>query len=197
MAFVELHKSGWPHLHILTRGAYIAQRDLSQRWFHYTRSFRVYIQQIRKTWKGIHEATKYYLKTAQQVHEQSPNLPVYTHSRNWIIPSDSKTGAPPANRKFYSWFGLDLADVADLVDQLGGSLDATPDSPRDYDVHFPRPPNADQLYLIYQIASWREVHLTAYLQWFYTPALRSNCTLDDHLSLVETDFFDSDSARPY
>ncbi len=197
MAFVELHKSGWPHLHVLTRGAYISQRDLSERWAHHSGSFRVHIQLIRKTWKGIQEATKYYLKTAQEVHTESPNLPVYTHSRKWIIPSDSETQRPPGSYKFYCWLKLDLADVADLIEQVGGTLDPLPDSPGKYSPAFPRPPNTQELQLIYEIASWTEVQLAAYIQWTFTPTLRSSCTLDDHLSLVETEFFDRDSARPY
>lgn len=170
MAFVELHKSRWPHMHILTRGAYIEQRRLASWWQDITGSFKVHIQKIRPGWHGIQEATKYYLKTARQVHEAAPSLPVYTMSRHWL-PADWHEGKrPPGNRTFYMFLRTSLDAFADFIAQLGGSLDAIPNESGHYQVNLRGPPDpvaVDEIY--YRGDPAQVAAICAIDQWFTRP----------------------------
>lgn len=151
ISFVELTKIGTAHLHVLTRGSYIPQRMLSAEWVKLTGDFKVYIQKAGNSWAAVHEASKYCLKTACQIHEAAPDLPVYTMSRNWILNKDDPDKRPPGSYAFYAFCSLPWADFDALVSDLGGSLDHIPAKRHACLVEFARPPDSG---LLEDIISW-------------------------------------------
>lgn len=168
MAFVELHKSGWPHMHILTRGCYVPQRMLAAKWLELTGSFKVHIQAVRKGWKGVEEATKYYLKTARQMHEAAPSLPVYTKSKAWLPPDwddnkDERELLTPYVHVRVSWSGF-----LDHLEALGGSLEKRPGSPRRFNIRFRAPPDIEHQDLIFDIGSFAEKSLVSAIAAFFS-----------------------------
>jgi len=171
MAFLELHKSNWPHLHILTRGCYIPQRMLSDWWTKLTGSFKVHIQAITQTWKGVQEATKYYLKSAQQLHETCPNLPVYTLSRGWL-PADYKDGDKPAGSyKFFCHIPLSWDLLEEALELCEATTAPCPDKPGGLIIHLSGPPNDAAQATINRFGIRGEIALLAALNVvFATPA---------------------------
>ena len=167
MAFLELHKSGWPHLHVLTRGCYVPQRMLSAWWLKLTGSFKVHIQKVDHTWTAVHEATKYCLKTARQVHDACPALPVYTTSKGWL-PDDWAEGDKPAgDYAFYCFCRLSWADAQDMLSDLGITSTPIPDSPGHYELTRPAPIPCHLTDLTYSVGSWPEKELLSALDLFF------------------------------
>ncbi len=167
MAFLELHKSGWPHLHILTRGCYIPQRMLSAWWLELTGSFKVYIQKVHRTWQGIEEATKYYLKTARQVHAAAPELPVYTKSKRWL-PEDWEEGdRPRGDYSFYCFSRLPWSGFRAVLDHLGVDLTPLRDASDTYVLTRDGPPPEDAANEIYDLGSWGEMSLVSALELYF------------------------------
>ena len=179
MAFTELHKHGWPHMHILTRGVYVPQRMLSAEWMRLTGSFMVYIQAVKRTWKAINECTKYCLKTARQLHEAAPRLPVYTKSRAWL-PEDWEDDKPegdhltPYTYARTSWHGF-----LEHLEALGGDLVKRPGAPRHFTVHFRAPPDPKHVALIYDIGSFSEIALVSALDLFFSSSAGSHFDIAD------------------
>lgn len=171
MAFLELHKSGWPHLHVLTRGCYIPQRVLSAWWRDLTGSFKVHIQKIPKAWKAINEATKYYLKTARQVHAACPALPVYSLSKGWL-PDDWHEGDRPAgDRSFYCFCRLPWRAFEGLCEDIGAELHPLPRSPGTFYLTMARPPPRQTSEAIYDMGSYGEAAALSALElYFQDPA---------------------------
>lgn len=167
MAFVELHKNGWPHMHILTRGCYIPHKTLKAFWSDLTGSYIVYIQQISNDWQGVQEATKYYLKTARQVHEAAPRLPVYTMSRSWLPPEWSEDQRPAGSWAFYCYVRMPWNAFVEELSFLGLSLAPVPDDPGRFFVNYTGPPDEDVLQQNYDLGTFQEQNLSAALDAFY------------------------------
>lgn len=190
MAFLELHKSGWPHLHVLTRGCYIPQRVLSAWWQDLTGSFKVHIQKIDRTWQGVNECTKYILKTARQVHAASASLPVYTMSKRWL-PKDWNDGERPAgNFVFYCYCPLSWPNCEGILEQLGVDIAPIADSPGKYALSRAGPEFPAVAQSIYEMGSYGETALVSALELFFSnPAAAFN---DPALLCDKRDF----AARP-
>ncbi|MBA7620228.1 hypothetical protein ES703_27573 [subsurface metagenome] len=170
MAFIELHKSGWPHIHILTRGCYVPERMLSAKWLELTGSFKVHIQAVRNGWKGVQEATKYYLKTARQLHEATPHLPVYTKSKGWLPPDWEDTKDERELLTPYTYVRTSWAGFRDHIEALGGSLEQRPGSPGRFNVQFRAPPDLEHQDLIFDIGSFAEKALVSAVAAFFSSA---------------------------
>lgn len=167
IAFIELHKSAWPHLHILTRGDYIPQRVLSAEWQTLTGSFKVYIQQVAKTWKGVQEATKYYLKTARQVHEACPQVPVYTKSKGWLPKDWTENDPLPGNYTFYAHCRLSWAALEDTLDILSIKLLPLPDQPRRFVLERAGPLDTKTVQHLYNIDDYALLDLVSALDLYF------------------------------
>lgn len=185
MAFVELHKSQWPHMHILTKGCYIPQRLLQAWWKELTGAHRVRIEKIHKGWSGIQEATKYYLKTARQVHEAAPRLPVYTTSRGWL-PEDWKEGdRPPGNYTFYCFARMPWKHFLEELSEAHVRLAPLADHPGRYVVEFTGPPDAAYLRMSYAVGDYAQQDLAAYLGSYYDETFRGSGDLSQAQARAE------------
>lgn len=169
-AVTELHKSGWPHMHILTRGCYIPQRMLSDWWMKLTGSFKVHIQHIQRKWKGVCEATKYLLKTARQFHKAAPKVPVYTMSRKWLPDDWADHDRPPGSYSFYCFCRLGWTDFLDMLARLRCSLSQKDPSDRLYSVSIHGPPDPDVCDQIAAFGTWGQAQTAnAVCAWAGTP----------------------------
>lgn len=81
---IERHKSGFPHMHFLARGAYVDQKWLSQQWQDLTGSPVVWIEYIRSRTKHVKYLTKYLTKDATKF----GNHKRWHYSQNWIVAPD-------------------------------------------------------------------------------------------------------------
>ncbi|MBA7536813.1 hypothetical protein ES705_29078 [subsurface metagenome] len=164
MAFLELTKAGWPHMHVLVRGSYMPQRMLSEIWLRITGSFKVHVQGVDNSWKAVEEASKYYLKTAQQVHAACPHTPVYTMSRDWL-PDDWRQGDnPPGNYEFYGFCRLTWEHAVGLLDDLGALVTPRSDNPAHLQIRMLGPPDPDVAAGIEACADFGELNLLTALQ---------------------------------
>lgn len=163
MSFLELHKSGWPHLHILTRGCYIPQRMLSAWWAEITGSWKVYIQKIKRTWKGVNEATKYYLKTAQQVHAACPHAPVYTKSRDWLPADWNDPARPPGSYTFFTFCRIPWEEALATLEALGATIQSAKANPAHKEIRMCGPPDVREAHAIDACGDWGELSLLAAL----------------------------------
>lgn len=167
MAFLELHKSGWPHLHILTRGCYVEQRILSDRWQKLTGAFKAYIQKVDRTWKGINEATKYCLKTARQVHEACPELPVYTKSKRWLPADWNETDRPAGDRAFYALARLPWTEAVELCEALDVRIEPRANSPGQFTLQHDGPLDSRLTGLSYDCGSYAEQSFVSALDLYF------------------------------
>lgn len=62
----EMHKSGWPHMHVLCRLRYIPQRWLSMQWLSITKSSRVFVQRLKSAKHAAYYVSKYIGKAPAQ-----------------------------------------------------------------------------------------------------------------------------------
>lgn len=62
----EMHKSGWPHMHVLCRLRYIPQRWLSAQWLSITKSSRVFVQRLKSAKHAAYYVSKYIGKAPAQ-----------------------------------------------------------------------------------------------------------------------------------
>ncbi len=72
--FWELHKSGYPHLHILSVGSYIPQKWLSLQWKSLGIGFIVHISQVKSARQCARYVAKYLVKGARRTWEAFPNM---------------------------------------------------------------------------------------------------------------------------
>jgi hypothetical protein len=70
----ELHKSGWPHLHILSMGSYIPQKWLSVQWERLNIGFVVHISQVKNKRESAGYVAKYLVKGARRTWEAFSNM---------------------------------------------------------------------------------------------------------------------------
>lgn len=174
MAFVEMHKSGWPHMHILTRGCYIPQRLLSRWWQDLTGSHRVHIEAYANTWKAIHEATKYYLKTARAVHDAAPRLPVYTKSRGWLPEDWNEDKRPTGSYTFYAFCRMNWQDLLSFLDVLDIDIVDTPDHPGHFTLSRAGPLEPRLTEEVYACGSWAELELISALDLYFADPARAH-----------------------
>lgn len=164
MSFLEFHKSGWPHLHILLRGAYIPQRMLSDWWLQISGSFKVHVQQVSNTWKGVQEATKYYLKSAATVNEHCPAAPVYSKSRDWLPDDWNASDRPEGSFKFFAFCRLPWEAALGTLEDLGATIVPSADNARHVEIHMCGPPDPDASRGIEACGDFGELELLSALQ---------------------------------
>lgn len=168
MVFLETHKSGWPHLHVLVRGCYMPQRMLSDIWLRITGSFKVHVQGVANTWQAVEEASKYYLKTAQQVHAACPHTPVYTMSRDWLPDGWRDGDRPPGNYRFYCFARMPWEEALATLEELGATLVPSLANPAHVEIHMLGPPDPDVVAGIEACGDFAELELLTSLQTLRT-----------------------------
>jgi len=174
MAFLELHKSGWPHLHILTRGCYVPQRQLSAWWLKLTGSFKVHIQAVDHTWKAINEATKYCLKTARQVNDACPELPVYTMSKGWLPPEWKEGDRPAGDRTCYAYAPMPWPEALELCEALDVHVEPRANSPGHFTLQHDGPLRAGSTSLSYDHGSYAEKCFVAALDLYFADPAKAH-----------------------
>jgi len=131
MAF-ELQENGRPHIHALTRGTYIPWRMLSAWWRELTGAWMVHVKQITRTQSAVCELTKYLAATAAQFAAAAPGVPVFTHSRGWLIDKEDVDPAYSERDWLVQWWPCSLADLSDAAYFLGRSVELAPESLSNY-----------------------------------------------------------------
>jgi len=81
----ELTKQGTPHVHILQRGSFIPQADLSKDWCNRTGSFIVDVRKVKSQEQVARYVTKYLTKTLGETSEVLSGLRIVQKSKNWIL----------------------------------------------------------------------------------------------------------------
>jgi len=179
MAFLETHKSGWPHLHVLIRGSYMPQRMLSDIWLWITGSFKVHVQGVDNTWKAVQEASKYYLKTAQEVHAACPHTPVYTMSRDWLPEGWRDGDRPSGSYTFYAFCRLPWEAALATLEELGATLIPSLRNPAHVEVHMLGPPDPDVARGIEACGDFAELEVLTALQAITTAPDGLATAIDD------------------
>lgn len=169
MKVLELTKAGTPHLHVLTRGDYIPIRWIRHQWQQITGAFIVYIQRIDRTSSGVHEVTKYLLKTAAQLAAIFPNIRIFTHSRDWVIDSDSEAPDPQHNLVSLGFFRLSPPALLDRCKAYGLDVDSDHESPGRWTISPTGTPDLDAIHM--DLGSFaRDVGLFATVaKWLFNP----------------------------
>lgn len=80
----ELHKSGFPHLHILARGTFISQKWLSETWSNLGIGEIVDIRKIRSKVQTTKYVMKYMGKTIGKLAAMWTNFRIITKSLGWL-----------------------------------------------------------------------------------------------------------------
>jgi hypothetical protein len=89
VAFCEPHKNGFPHWHILQKGAYIPQHWLSKQWLKLTGSYIVDVRKCHSGKDGIRYAAKYVTKSL--IYKRlDPRFRIATFSRGYLFKEQTK-----------------------------------------------------------------------------------------------------------
>ena len=98
---LQWHRNKWPHYHILQRGDYIPQRDLSAWMLHYANSPIVDVRAIRSAQGQTHYVTRYCLRDAAQADTTGCQAKRINTSRHYI--PDDYAGPGPADYIDWTW----------------------------------------------------------------------------------------------
>lgn len=90
----ELHKNGFPHLHVIQRGSYIPQSWLSETWDEVGGGPIVDIRKISNPTKTTKYVLKYLSKGLSKLAEQWPRLRLIVKSKNWVLHPEKTTPKP-------------------------------------------------------------------------------------------------------
>ena len=99
--FFELHKSGWPHLHIVQRGSYIPQAWLSNLWDKLGMGKVIDIRRVYHPAKAAHYMTKYVAKSAGGTADTLQGIRLVSKSNAWVLDQDEAN--PPKATEGYEW----------------------------------------------------------------------------------------------
>jgi len=80
----EPHASGWPHLHVLLRGSYIARLWVKRNWADITGSPNIDIKVVRSAPNAARDLAKYLSKSAPILAAFPTKLRPFTHSKGWL-----------------------------------------------------------------------------------------------------------------
>lgn len=118
----ELHKSGYPHLHILQRGAYIPFAWLSARWRKLTGGSHVYIEKVGDAVGGARYLLKYMAKGVSQTAAAFPGKRIIGKSKAWCVPEENPE--KPELRPGVAWarIGLGIWVVLEALSFGGARL---------------------------------------------------------------------------
>lgn len=86
LAVWELTKAGLPHVHVLQRGTFIDQKELSRFWNDLTGAYIVDIKKIASQEQVSNYVMKYLTKAITQMQESFSGIRVIQRSKNWILP---------------------------------------------------------------------------------------------------------------
>jgi hypothetical protein len=81
----ELHKSGYPHLHVVARAGFIPQKWLSERWDQLGIGCIVDIRKVYKHETAAFYISKYLGKAVGDCARMLRNTRIISKSRNWLI----------------------------------------------------------------------------------------------------------------
>ncbi len=105
--FCELHRSGFPHWHILQRGGYIPQHWLSKTWESLTGARIVDIRKCFNARESIRYVTKYVTK-ATGMERLDPKFRIVTFSKHFRKPREKKRFRDPGLVEFMNVHPLDV-----------------------------------------------------------------------------------------
>ncbi|MBA7683344.1 hypothetical protein ES703_91708 [subsurface metagenome] len=125
----ELHESGWPHWHLLHRGPYLPQWQLSQKWKEMTGAHRVHVKRYRRPEQAAHEVTKYLLKTYATMPAYCRRLRLVTMTRGWILPENKPPTMTDLGWEFLWTTGPGARTFEQNVERLNATLVPSPDAP--------------------------------------------------------------------
>lgn len=100
--FCELHHSGFPHWHILQRGAFIPQRWLSAEWEKMTGSRIVDIRRCGDSREAARYVTKYVTKSIH-CHRLDPRFRIVTFSKHFRPPKERNPTWAHCDISFLPW----------------------------------------------------------------------------------------------
>lgn len=97
----ELHKSGWPHIHIAARCNFIPQKWLSQRWEALGCGKIVDIRKVTKGKLAARYVAKYLGKACGDMARMLRKTRIITKSRGYVLPDPKDS--EPAELKDFKW----------------------------------------------------------------------------------------------
>lgn len=107
----ELTKGGTPHLHVLQKGNYIAQTELSHLWHRLAGAYIVDIRRIKQPKEAIRYVTKYMLKAPQILVKADFRLRVISASANFFPVVPTTATKTPYSDWVWSWVDSEIYDV--------------------------------------------------------------------------------------
>jgi hypothetical protein len=119
VAFLERTKAGWPHWHLLIRGAFIPQHWLSATWKALTGAFIVDIRRINNPKHAAAYVAKYVTKTAKEDPEQRLGR-IVSFSRHYLPPKSPNPFSP------WIWEILPAEHYSDVRQRLTQTMEETP-----------------------------------------------------------------------
>lgn len=81
LAVFEEHKSGWPHLHVLLRMAYVPQDELSAEWYRLTGSPIIHIRRVNSQ----RQASRYIAKYASKGPGAFDGVKRYWRTQGYVL----------------------------------------------------------------------------------------------------------------
>lgn len=107
LAVVEETKNGEPHLHILLRSVYLAQRDISAAMLGLIDSPIVDIRKIRGAKSVINYVAKYITKAPKQFNGSKR----YWHSKDWSLVAEPKEVSQTLQEARYTVFRNEVTQI--------------------------------------------------------------------------------------
>jgi len=142
VSVLEWHRNGAPHLHLATRGTYVAKRWLSAAWQHISGSSYTYIRHIDSYAASAAELAKYISKSCANPDAPLKARQVYTISHGYPLVPRSDTAETPEPRYYLLYTPHHPTELIATLRALGARVTRAdaPFSPYEIDVSGTRPP---------------------------------------------------------
>jgi hypothetical protein len=108
---IELHKSGFPHLHVAYRGPYVHHHWLSLVWKHLVSAPVVWIEKLDNPARAARYISKYMTKATQETPNLLPRQRFITKSRGWLKENPLKQNSAIPNDVFWVHSPRDVSQV--------------------------------------------------------------------------------------
>lgn len=115
----ELHKSGYPHLHIMQRGGYIPQKWLSETWDELGVGKIVDIRKIHRPQVTAAYVTKYMGKGLAVLSEKFRGLRLIVKSGGWLTQEQKAADEPQTKNCRWGWLSVPYDQVLSDLGSCG------------------------------------------------------------------------------
>ncbi len=162
---LELHASGWPHLH---KGTYIDQHSLAKHWKHVSGGWIVHIKKVNDTSAHVRHVCKYVTKTAPSLKKAGCDLQPITFSKGWLPDDWRYPEDPDPSWEFIGIVHLPKADLFSALEELNCDIDCDPQRGSSLFLRSRAPPDRRALDRLMDMGSYGERELAAIIDQLFT-----------------------------